>query len=475
MPSTFLKPLSLAWRGLRFAARWWPVGLVAIVLFLANVPGEVVEEWEFFDSWRMHHYYEHGWPLTYLSRDSWDPARIRTTSCWDVRRGVIWFSPIRLAADGMIVWLLLLATRTAQLCIGDRWSPRFSLRAMLAGVAAASLLMAFAAKWRHNHQEMADQLRLRPPSSVFGRSGFFTDDLGAGFGNGYGEVDCPRWLAEFLPGPPPDWMCALGENDLACAYPGGRLYGPTIARAMQLRPDSVVLELVDWAPDLAWREFAPYVADCRHVRLVGFREQARIDPRALFACFPKLRWLSIETNLEVREWKDIIAVAPPELEVLELAGAPITDEDMAALARFTELRALVVRRYSKRYSRRLEPTENAITTAGITRLKSLSRLQDLALIGDAIRLDRATSFAGFDRLRYLSLRGVQIEGWSTTDLQQLPCLIGVDLRDTLVNPIEFASAISLPRLRYLNVMDCPLDDHLVKPSAQRYPDVDVSH
>ncbi|MBX9787375.1 MAG: hypothetical protein K2Y37_00540 [Pirellulales bacterium] len=34
------KPLSLFWCGLCFAARWWPVWLVALVLFLANVPGE---------------------------------------------------------------------------------------------------------------------------------------------------------------------------------------------------------------------------------------------------------------------------------------------------------------------------------------------------------------------------------------------------------------------------------------------------
>ena len=475
MPSVLLKPLSLTWRGLRSAARWWPVGLVALVLFLANVPGSVREEWEFFDGWRLHHYYEHGWPWNYLSRDIWDPARIRTTSCWEVRRCFIWFSPIRLAANGMIAWLMLLAMRTLQLWIGERWSPRFSLRAMLAGVAAASLLMAFAANWRHNHQEMAEQLRLRPPTSVFGHSGALGDDLGEGFGNGYGVVDCPRWLAEYLPAPPPDWLRSLGENDLACAYPGGRLYGPTIARAMQLRPDSVVLALVDWAPDEDWGQFAPHVINCQHVRLVSFREKAPINPRALFEYFPKLRWLSVETRLDVREWTELIEVAPPELEALELAGSPITDADLAALARLTKLRSLVIRRYSDRYSRRGEPKEHAITTAGIVRLKSLPRLQNLALIGDAIRLDRASSFSEFDRLRYLTLRGVQLEGWSTTDLQKLPCLIGVDLRDTAVNPSELEHAISLPSLRYLNLVDCPLEEPLLKSTAQRFPHVELTY
>ena len=89
----------------------------------------------------------------------------------------------------------------------------------------------------------------------------------------------------------------------------------------------------------------------------------------MFEYFPKLRWLSVETRLDVREWTELIEVAPPELEALELAGSPITDADLAALARLTKLRSLVIRRYSDRYSRRGEPKEHAITTAGIEGLK----------------------------------------------------------------------------------------------------------
>lgn len=452
--ATTLKPLRLAWRGLRFAARWWPCWLVAIVLFLANVPGEErAERYWFARAPRSVSCYVHGWPSTYLERM---PLAQFAPSCWQLNTGVLRFAAWNLLGNLLIAGGLLTATAFATSWLRPRLHPRFSLRSALIGLAAISLLMGWAARWRRDHLEMAQI------AGVFSRP-YVTIQ---------GKADCPTWLSELLPRPPLDWLTELDVRSLHEPIPSTPEAAARLSRAIELRPDSVELYIGTDHIARPWRQFIGRVANCENlevhsVMFDGFADSS--SAASLVRHFRKLRSLQIYLSEDdFLPADDVLAAIPRDrLRELTLIDACLSYDNLATIAQCRQLETLQLCAYR-------DDGEPFVTGEGLRQLQSLVHLTSLALQGSAIQIDGRMSFANLEQLRYLTLYEVANDGWSVADLAPLTQLVGLDLFGTSITPADVQVALRLPRLETLRVENCGVDPAEIQRLQQAHPHVQIT-
>lgn len=451
--------LKLVWRDSRAAGRWCACWLAAAVLFFANVPGQQRIEWEFLGDWRHHAYYDHGWPLVYLARDSWVAgATYRPPNCWALAQEVIAFSPAALLVDGATAAMIVILVGLVQSRLVWRRSARFSLRTLLVAMAALSLVMAWGARWRRDHLEMNELL-------VTGRARAWADAV---FGQAWGQLDGPTWIVEAMLEERPAYLTELAENDLQFDLPLSEEDVSAIRRAAVLRPKSVILALDSWNVDNDWSALARDVGDVMHFNVRLDEEEQPTDLRKLFAAFPRVRWLCLEVYLDNSAGLATLLPLPTleNLEVLELYGMAITDADLALIAKLPSLRTLVL------YPREVESPEQAtITSTGLAALKSAPKLESLALLGHAVRIDHNTSFKDFGRLRYLTLASVSKRDWQARESLPTRGLRGVSFNETLIAVSDVEAALAIPGIREIQARDCGLED-ATRVLRGRHPQVD---
>jgi hypothetical protein len=454
MLTVLLKPLLLGWRGLRCAVRWWPVGFVALVLFLANVPGEKHSEKEKLGTRWTNSYYYHGWPGTYLERL---PMLSTTSSCWQLCAGVVRFSGWVLLVNLLFSGGLLAATAFATSWLRPRLRPRFSLTTALAGLAAISLLMGYAARWRRDHLEMAQIART--PSNPWGMI-----DCSA---------DCPTWLAELLENPPPDWLSRLDTRSLFEPIPSTPEAVARVSRAIELRRDSVELYIDTDHIARPWRKYIGQVADCenleiRSVMFDGFADSA--GAASLVRHFRKLRSLQINLSEDDFLSADDILIAIPRdrLRELILIDACLSYDNLATVAQCRQLETLEVCAYR-------DYGEPFVTGEGLCQLRTLVHLKNLTLQGSAIQIDERLSFRQFERLRGLTLFEVVNDGWSIADLAPLSELVVLDFYGTSITLADVNAALRLPHLQILRVENCGIDPVEIQRLQQAHPRVQITY
>jgi hypothetical protein len=106
-----------------------------------------------------------------------------------------------------------------------------------------------------------------------------------------------------------------------------------------------------------------------------------------------------------------------ELEWLQIAYCPFSDEDMAHLKHAGKLRTLHL-------------PDHQISDDGLASLESLSNLEDLGLGGNPITDDGLIHIASLNKLIWLSLNGTHVTDEGLKCLQRLPSLRLVNLQKT---------------------------------------------
>ncbi|MGD9647217.1 MAG: hypothetical protein AB7U73_16010 [Pirellulales bacterium] len=296
--------------------------------------------------------------------------------------------------------------------------------------------------------------------------------LSADNGAVYGSADCPTWLAEWLPSPPPTWLTELRSLDLWEPFPATQEDAARIERALELRPDCVRLRLDKERFQRPWRQFLGQVSACEQLDVSFFGEDKPTDITALLPFIRHFRNLrSLEIDLAIGDmWaaSELLAAIPcARMKSLILRDACVTYDDLATIATCRDLERLCL-------SADFYDCEPLVTSNGLRQLQSLVHLKDLVLQGNTIQIDGSTSFAFHKRLRFLTVSAVVNDGWSTTDLEPLSELVGLDLTQTPITLADVQVALRLPRLKYLGVRYSGVDSAELQRLQQAHPHVQMN-
>jgi len=287
-----------------------------------------------------------------------------------------------------------------------------------------------------------------------------------------GSADCPTWLAELLPKPPPDWLTELDTRSFHEPIPSTPESAERLGRAIELRPDSVELYIDTGHIARPWRQFIGQVADCENlevhsVMFDGFADTSGVA--SLSRNFGNLR--SLQINLSEDDFlsaDEVLAAIPRDrLRELTLIDACLSYDNLAAIAQCRQLETLQLCAYR-------DDGEPFVTGEGLRQLQSLVHLTSLALQGSAIQTDGRMSFADFEQLRFLTLYEVANDGWSVADLASLTQLVGLDLFGTSITLADVQAALRLPRLETLRVENCGVDRAEIQRLQKAYPWVQIT-
>jgi len=393
---------------------------VVVILLLLNIPGQIVVGPDIFVDGKYgphfpaYEHYEHGWPVTYMSREPMmlsGPRYVRL-SLWQLFKGVEQFSVAALLAD--------VATALAALFAGsllfEAWRRRrtrllqFSLSELVVFVSLVALVCSILAMYRSRHHGELDALQSIAKTETEGVEWGIPVHERAAW-----QLGGPSWLREIVGGRPFhifDRVVGIyvTGNELEHAVKLRNLkviciFGSVSNRQLRLLEQCRQLEALDMHFARVEHEGPELIDENGYV----------IEPCFQLPLLPNLRGINLyDTAFRGEGLENLRSV-----ENLDLSDDYIDDEGLSAIGGLPHLRVLS-----------LAGTE--VTNAGLRHLSSLGQLQELWLGFTSIGDEGVGHLAGLRELRSLDLYGVEITDAAIPVLKQLAELQYLNLHNTSV-------------------------------------------
>lgn len=370
-------------------------------------------------------YQSYGWPIVWhrLVRSNWKSGVFHTVG-W-------YYSAPRLAVN-LVIWLTIVAALGA----GCEWMvrryarPRWSIRTMLVGVAAAAVLCGWFARTRH-------RAKLQKP--VLAAMG--------GWGGPQASVQRsgPKWLdligLDYLR----QRVVAVGQPHLKAGNPDDEQLLQQLSRLPDLRHLCLYTD-----------ELSPSMADAlRRMRRLDSLDlvfdRLTLDVAPALSELRRLRSVSLNVlkssgeGVEQRAHDCLAAIAKlPDLEAVELRYDVLRAKNMACLAELKNLRLLSVHFQDYLDMSNLEER--------LTAIGSLTQLEWLELVQLKVSNESLARLAGLTNLKTLILKELVTDNRPMlSHLPQIEQLQALDLSKSLIDDDDLDRLAVLPRLRSLRL------------------------
>ncbi len=381
---------------------------VLAVLVLANVPGWRVacttNPWNNYLAVFVRTNYEHGWPMTYLRRRSWEDRTVSVTlSPWDLSHGIIEFRGLALTVNVVAsVGILILAGVLIE--ARRRWRHscfQFHLSELLAFVTLFAIGLSF---YSVRRKEYTEECKIYAWLHRHDRAGDWTPDGG-------------DWHIEG-----PDWLLPIVGHDryyelFARLCSVEIMNGDDLKEAVKLRR---LLRLRLWASPGQRTALIARMSTLEAIELLRHGGEQTVEIPSL----PRLRALNVEyvtTSISepLPNWKVSGIAGLKSLQSLSVQDDRFSDADLAELDGLAHLHWLSL-------------AGTKITTAGLGHLRNLAELDWLILARTQIYDAALPTIGQIKRLSYLELSETRITDAGLESLKSLKDLHELDLNDTSV-------------------------------------------
>lgn len=396
------------------------VGLVAVVLLLLNIPGQWIVGPDIFATGKygphfgVYEHCEHGWPSTYLWRQSSSP--------WKLLERIEQFSVAGLLADVAIALGLLFVSGL----LFEAWRRRrnrflqFHLGDLLVFTAFVAVVAGILATYRHQYRRELRALESIEKTESRTEWGIPVNE----------RVDWqpggPSWLRNVLGDRPFrifDRVVGIDAADEELRHVV-KLRNLKVVRLFIFSASNRQLELLQQCPHLEALDLCfAYVDDEGEEKLDD--EGYLVEPCLRLPRLPSVRGINLYGAAFRGEGLEHLT----SIEVLDLTDTDVDDEALSALRALTHLKDLSlagteVTNAGLRHLSALSQLEavwlndTAIDDQGLDRLANLRQLRSLGLFGNDITDASVPVLKRLTKLEYLGLDGTEVTNQGSDELRK---------------------------------------------------------